>query len=67
VGGRNSIERALVHIALKGDFLPDRHGSPVDANHLNGLLPSGNGVAGGTFESWFQVGGAHRSREERSR
>jgi hypothetical protein len=67
VGGRNSIERALVHVALKGDFLPDGHGNPVDANHFNGLLPSGNGVAGGTFESWFQVGGAYRSAEERSR
>ncbi|QFZ18661.1 hypothetical protein [Saccharothrix syringae] len=46
-----------VHVSLLCDFILDENGVPVDGNHLGGLLPSGNGAAGGTFESWFQVGG----------
>jgi hypothetical protein len=44
-----------VFIRLLGDFVLDCHGNPVDANHVAGLLPSGNGTAGGTFESWFRL------------
>lgn len=44
-----------VFIRLKCDFLMDCHGNPVDGNHLRGRLPSGNGVPGGLFESWFHI------------
>jgi hypothetical protein len=44
-----------VYITLKCDFLLDCHGVAVDGNHLGGVLPSGDGVPGGTFESWFRV------------
>ena len=27
----------------------------ADGNFLGGKLPSGDGIAGGTFESWFRV------------
>ncbi|NUT50354.1 MAG: hypothetical protein HOV94_24060 [Saccharothrix sp.] len=46
-----------VHVSLLCDFILDKDGVPVDGNHLGGRLPSGNGTAGGTFESWFQVEG----------
>lgn len=44
-----------VYVRLKCDFILDCHGNPVDGNFLRGLLPTGNGVPGGTFESWFHV------------
>ena len=44
-----------VHIKLKGDFVLDVDGNPVDANHLRGECPTGNDSAGGTFESWMDV------------
>lgn len=43
----------LVSIAC--DFLIDDNGNPVDGDHLGGRLPTGNGVAGGRFESWFKI------------
>jgi hypothetical protein len=49
------LENQTVFIALKCDFLLDCHGVAVDGNHLGGVLPSGDGVPGGTFESWFRV------------
>lgn len=61
------LENQTVFITLKCDFLPDCHGVAVDGNHLGGVLPSGDGVAGGTFESWFRVVPDHeydRQREE---
>lgn len=42
-----------VYVSLLCDFILDERGDPVDGNHLRGVLPSGNGVPGGTFESWF--------------
>jgi hypothetical protein len=50
-GGR---VRVLVH----GDLLMDAKGNSVDGNHIAPWLPlvkSGDGVAGGLFESWFRV------------
>ena len=44
-----------IHVTLRCDFILDRHDNPVDGDHLRGRLPTGNGVPGGTFESWFRV------------
>jgi len=44
-----------IHVTLRCDFIVDCNGNPVDGNHLRGELPSGDGVPGGTFESWFRV------------
>ena len=44
-----------IQVTLRCDFILDCHGNPVDGNHLRGRLPSGDGVMGGTFESWFRV------------
>jgi hypothetical protein len=49
------LENQMVFIALKCDFILDCHDIAVDGNHLGGILPSGDGVPGGTFESWFHV------------
>lgn len=46
-----------VHIRIACDFIIDWKGQAVSGAHLGGLLPSGNGIAGGVFESWFVVGG----------
>ncbi len=44
-------------VVVKGDFIRDaKHGQGVDADHLPPWLPSrptGDGIEGGTFESWF--------------
>jgi hypothetical protein len=45
----------VVHVTLRCDFIVDCADNPVDGDHLRGLLPSGNGLPGGTFESWFRV------------
>ena len=52
---RQNIAGNTVFISIKGDFILDCHENPVDADHLRGRLPSGDGVAGGIFESWFTV------------
>lgn len=48
-----------IHVRLNCDFLPDQFGRAVDGNHLRGSLaqhcPTGDGVEGGVFESWFQL------------
>ena len=49
------LEHHTVFITLKCNFIRDCHGDPVDGDHLNGILPSGDGIRGGTFESWFRV------------
>lgn len=43
----------ICRVIVKCDFLVDSEGRPVDGNHLNGKLPTGNQVRGGDFESWF--------------
>ena len=45
-------------VIFKGDLVEDKDGNSVDANHLAPWLPdrrSGDGVEGGTFESWFTI------------
>jgi hypothetical protein len=62
------LENQTVYITLKCDFILDCHDVPVDGDHLGGLLPSGDGVRGGTFESWFYVVPDHewdRQQQER--
>ena len=45
----------IIHVTLRCDFILDGRRQPVDGDHLAGTLPTGNGIAGGTFESWFHV------------
>lgn len=45
----------IIHVTLRCDFILDCHDNPVDGDHLRGRLPTGNGVPGGIFESWFKV------------
>ena len=46
----------LCRVVVKCDFLIDKNGKPIDGNHLRGVVPfSGDGVAGGEFESWFKL------------
>ena len=52
---RGNIAGNVVYVTLKCDFILDCHGNPVDADHLRGQIPSGNGIPGGIFESWFNV------------
>jgi hypothetical protein len=45
-------------IVVRGDFIRDRNGKGLDADHLPPWLPSrhsGDEVEGGTFESWFTL------------
>ena len=42
----------LCRVVLKCGVLLDGRGNPVDGN-FHGSLPTGDGVAGGDFESWF--------------
>jgi hypothetical protein len=44
-----------VYVTLCCDFILDEHGRAVDGDHLRGTVPTGNGIAGGTFESWFRL------------
>jgi hypothetical protein len=44
----------IIQVTLRCDFIIDCHNRPVDGDHLRGMLPTGNGTAGGTFESWFR-------------
>jgi hypothetical protein len=44
-----------VYVTLRCDFILDSRGLPVDGDHLAGRLPTGDGVCGGVFESWFRV------------
>jgi hypothetical protein len=44
------------HVVVKGDFIRDKQGMAIDGDHLPPWLPSrktGDGIEGGTFESWF--------------
>lgn len=64
-GGIEDLVRNVIHITLKCDFILDCHENPVDGNHMKGMLPSGNGTLGGTFESWFFVDTRQRDRKGR--
>jgi hypothetical protein len=58
------LEGQIVYVTLKCDFILDCHGVAVDGNHIGGRLPSGDGVLGGTFESWFRVVSGDEYSEE---
>jgi hypothetical protein len=45
----------IIHVTVRCDFILDCRRQPVDGNHVAGMLPTGDGIAGGTFESWFHV------------
>ena len=57
------VEEPAVRVRVKGDFIRGRHHLTgkfhgVDANHLPDWLPlrkTGDGIEGGTFESWFRI------------
>jgi hypothetical protein len=54
--GRDSLTPGTrVLVTLHCDFLLDCRGQPVDGNHLGGRVPTGDGVPGGTFQSWFTL------------
>jgi hypothetical protein len=53
--GAVTLGGGIIHITLKCDFILDCNGRPVDGDHLKGQTPTGNGIASGTFESWFHV------------
>jgi hypothetical protein len=52
-------EKARIRVLLHGDLIADVKGRSVDGNHLAPWLKSGtntksgDGIRGGTFESWF--------------
>jgi hypothetical protein len=46
----------LCRVVVKCDFLVDGNGKPIDGDFLTGSLPSGDGMRGGEFESWFKLG-----------
>ena len=52
---RDNIAGNVVYVTLKCDFILDCHENPVDGDHMRGRLPSGDGIPGGIFESWFRV------------
>ncbi len=58
---RNMVERVrndeppLCRVVLKCNALKDANDHAVDGDFLLGTLPSGDGMAGGDFESWFTL------------
>lgn len=57
LAGLSSASR--VRVLINGDFIRDANGCGVDADHLPPWLPqrpTGDGVEGGLFESWFSAG-----------
>lgn len=51
-----SLAGSTIYVTLLADFVLDCHHRAVDGDHVGGRLPSGNGLPGGTFRSWFRVG-----------
>ncbi len=65
---QDNIAGTWVYVTLKCDFIMDCHHRAVDGNFVHGHTPTGNGVPGGTFESWFRVTSdrdVDRDRDER--
>ena len=47
-----------IWVRVRGDFIRDAQGRAVDGDHLPPWLPNrptGDGIEGGTFESWFTL------------
>lgn len=49
-------DMSLFRVLLRCDFVLDDGGQAIDGNFLRGLLPTGDQVEGGLFESWFSRG-----------
>ena len=49
------IKHCTLRVTLACDFLIDCHGQAVDGNFLRAGFDTGDGIPGGTFESWFEV------------
>jgi len=47
------IDTSLLRVLLRCDFVADDNEQAIDGNFLRGLLPTGDKVEGGLFESWF--------------
>lgn len=45
----------VFRIVLYADFLVDVEGRPLDGTHMGGKLPTGQGLPGSTFRSWFTL------------
>jgi DNA-binding beta-propeller fold protein YncE len=56
---QTSENKLLLRVEVHGDLIRDEKGRGLDGNHLPPWLPivpkTGDGVAGGLFESWFTV------------
>jgi hypothetical protein len=49
-------DRAItIFVTLRCDLIIDAQGRAVDGDHLQGRVPTGDDIAGGTFESWFRL------------
>lgn len=70
-GDEDTLAGNLVHVTLKCDFVLDCNDMAVDGNYLRGNFPTGDGIEGGSFESWFWVtddgAGRHFYRDEARR
>jgi hypothetical protein len=56
--GQGFLYRLRAIIEVKGDFVTGKNGFCLDGEHLRGDFKTngtGNGVEGGTFESWFSL------------
>lgn len=54
----HGMPKGRYRVVVVGDFIRGDGGKAVDADHLPGWLPSrptGDGVEGGIFESWFVI------------
>jgi hypothetical protein len=52
---KGNLSGNTIYVTLKCDFILDCNGHAVDGNFLGGRFPTGDGIAGGVFESWFFV------------
>jgi hypothetical protein len=55
------IQPVTYRVIVSGDLIRDAENKAIDANHLppwfnTAGYRTGDGVAGGTFESWFTIG-----------
>jgi hypothetical protein len=53
----------LVRFRLACAFVLDETGMPISGAHLGGRLPTGDGIAGSDFESWFTVKHSGKSED----
>jgi hypothetical protein len=64
LAGTSTLRGSTIKVTLKCDFILDCRETPVDGDHLRGRAPTGNGIPGGTFESWFRVQSDRDERDE---